>query len=177
VIVAGSPVAAARLRTLALSCALAASGAPALATSPPPLPLWLAGCWQGEGRTAGSTEAWTDGRIGRMLGVGQTLRGSRGSFEFMQIATQADGTLVYVAQPGGRPPVNFTAKVVEPNRIVFSNPAHDAPKTIEYRRDGERLYAYLDPRAPDAQPSFSFRRTGCDSQFGLPAAQQDSSSK
>lgn len=150
---------------------------PVQATSPPPLPLWLAGCWQGEGRTAGSTEAWTDGRIGRMLGVGQTLRGSRGSFEFMQIATQADGTLVYVAQPGGRPPVNFTATVVESNRIVFANPAHDAPKTIEYRRDGERLYAYLDRRAPDAPPSFSFRRAGCDSQFGLPATPDNSPSK
>ncbi len=161
-----------RVAAGALTFACVSAGA----TSPPPLPQWLAGCWQGEGRTAGSTEAWTDGRIGRMLGVGQTLRGSRSSFEFMQIATQADGRLVYVAQPGGRPPVSFTATVVEPDRIVFSNPAHDAPKTIAYRRDGERLFAYLDAPAADAPPSFIFRRVGCDSQFGLPAAPRTSPS-
>ncbi len=174
-IVLGGLLGAASLRRVAagaLTFACAAAGA----TSPPPLPLWLAGCWQGEGRSAGSTEAWTDGRIGRLLGVGQTLRGSRSSFEFMQIATQADGTLVYVAQPGGRLPVNFTATVVEPDRIVFSNPAHDAPKTIAYRREGERLFAYLDASTPDAPPSFSFRRVGCDSQFGLPAVPKNSSS-
>jgi len=157
-----------------LACAV---GGPVTATSPPPLPLWLAGCWQGKGASAGSTEAWTDGRIGRMLGLGQTLRGSRGSHEFMQITTGADARLIYVAQPGGRLPVNFTATAVEPNHIVFANPAHDAPKTIEYRRDGDRLSVFLDARAADAQPSFSFRRIGCDSLFSLPSGSNPSPSK
>jgi hypothetical protein len=170
VIVDGGVLGAAWPRFLLVAGALGAACAPALATSPPPLPLWMSGCWQGEGTSSGSTEAWTNGRIGRMLGLGQTLRGSRGSFELMQIASSADGTLVFIAQPGGRPPVSFKATTVEPNRIVFANPAHDEPKTIEYRRDGDRLLAYLDPRPPDPQPSFSFRRTGCDSQFGLPSA-------
>jgi hypothetical protein len=134
---------------------------PAQATSPPPYPLWLSGCWQGEGRSAGVTEAWTDGRIGRMLGVGQTLRGSRAGFEFMQIATAADASLVFIAQPDGRAPVQFKATVVEPMRIVFANPTHDAPKSIEYRRDGERLNVYLDAPAAGASPSFSFLRSDC----------------
>lgn len=137
----------------------------ALTTTPPPYPSWLAGCWEGDGRSAGITEAWTNARIGRMLGVGQTLRGSRGSFEFMQIATAPDASLVFIAQPGGRPPVNFKATAVEPMRIVFANPAHDAPKTIEYRRDGDRLTVYLDAPASGASPSFSFRRTECDALF------------
>ena len=169
---------AALLRRLAAVFVLAASvGAPARAVSPPPLPLWLAGCWQGEGAASGSTEAWTDGRIGRMLGLGQTLHGARGSHEFMQITTGADARLIYVAQPGGRLPVSFTATAVEQDRIVFANPAHDAPRTIEYRRDGDRLRVYLDARAADAQPSFSFRRTGCDSLFGLPPGSNPSPSK
>lgn len=137
------------------------SALPAQATSPPPYPLWLAGCWEGEGRSAGVTEAWTNARIGRMLGLGQTLRGTRGGFEFMQIATTADASLVFIAQPGGRPPVAFKASVVEPTRIVFTNPEHDAPKTIEYRRDGERLFAFLDAPAVGATPTFSFRRSDC----------------
>ena len=134
---------------------------PAEATSPPPYPLWLAGCWEGEGQSTGVTEAWTSGRIGRMLGMGQTLRGARGSFEFMQIATTADARLVFIAQPGGRPPVQFKASVVEPARIVFSNPDHDAPKTIEYRRDGDRLFAFLDAPASGGTPTFTFRRSDC----------------
>jgi len=138
---------------------------PSQATSPPPYPLWLSGCWQGDGRSAGVTEAWTDGRIGRMLGVGQTLRGTRASFEFMQISTAANAQLVFSAQPGGRTAVQFKANVVEPMRIVFANPEHDAPKTIEYRRDGERLSVYLDAPAAGAVPTFTFRRIECDSIF------------
>jgi hypothetical protein len=160
----------------AVLTALVATGA-AQASSPPPLPAWLSGCWQGEGRSAGITEAWTNGRIGRMLGLGQTLRGARGSFEFMQIATAADAALVFIAQPGARPPVQFRAVTVEPARIVFANPDHDAPKTIEYRRDGDRLLVLLDAAAADAPPSFTFRRTGCDSQFASPTVSTSSSSK
>ena len=160
----------------AVLTALVATGA-AHASSPPPLPAWLSGCWQGEGSSAGVTEAWTDGRIGRMLGLGQTLRGARGSFEFMQIATATDAALVFIAQPGGRPPVQFRAVTVEPARIVFANPDHDAPKTIEYRRDGDRLLVLLDARAPDAPPSLTFRRTGCDRQFASPTVPTSSSSK
>jgi hypothetical protein len=44
--------------------------------------------------------------------------------------------------------------------LDFSNPAHDAPKSIEYRRDGERLLALL-----DGGPAFAFRRTSCDTVF------------
>lgn len=138
---------------------------PTQATSPPPYPLWLSGCWQGEGRSAGVTEAWTDGRIGRMLGVGQTLRGTRAGFEFMQISTAANAALVFIAQPDGRAAVQFKATVVEPMRIVFANPEHDAPKSIEYRRDGERLSVYLDAPAAGANPTFTFRRIDCDSIF------------
>jgi hypothetical protein len=143
-------------------CATWASAA--AATSPPALPDWLAGCWDGEGKSAGVTEAWSNGRIGQMLGIGATLRGSRSNFEFMRIDTAADASLQFVAQPGGRPPVRFTATVVEPNRIVFSNPRHDAPKMIEYRRAGDQLLVSLDA-APGAEPSFRFRRVSCDALF------------
>ncbi len=156
--------------------ALAAAGA-TQASSPPPLPASLGGCWQGEGRSNGTTEAWTDGRIGRMLGVGQTLRGSASSFEFMQIATGANAALVFIAQPEGRPPVQFRAVTVEPARIVFANPDHDAPKSIEYRRSGDRLLVFLDARAADASPSFTFRQTGCDRLFAALPVSNSSSSK
>ena len=138
---------------------------PAQANTPPPYPLWLAGCWAGVDRSTGITEAWTNGRIGQMFGLGQTLRGTRANFEFMRITTAADASLVFIAQPGGRPPVYFKATVVESTRIVFANPDHDAPKSIEYRRDGERLTVYLDAPETGAIPSFSFRRTDCDTQF------------
>lgn len=152
-------------RSVAAALLAALFCVPAQATTPPPYPAWLAGCWTGEGRSAGITEAWTHGRIGLMLGIGETLRGTRANFEFMRIATAADASLVFIAQPGGRPPVNFKATVVEATRIVFANPTHDSPKTIEYRREGDRLTVFLDAPASGAVPTFSFLRSDCSALF------------
>jgi hypothetical protein len=150
------------LKLARTTLALTALGfaAAAHATSPPPLPLWLAGCWQGAERSAGVVESWSMPRGGVMLGLGQTVRGARSDFEFMRIWTDRDARLVLTRQPGGRPPVELRATVVEPARIAFGNPAHDAPKSVEYRRDGEQLIVLL-----DARRAFAFRRTNCDAVF------------
>ena len=159
------PVSSAGRRAVAAALLAGVFAVPVQATTPAAYPTWLAGCWSGEGRSAGITEAWTHGRIGQMLGIGETLRGARANFEFMRIATAADASLVFIAQPGGRPPVSFKATVVEPERIVFANPQHDAPKTIEYRRQGDRLTVFLDAPASGAVPTFSFLRTDCGALF------------
>lgn len=55
-------------------------------------------------------------------------------------------------------PVQVKATVVDATRIVFANPGNDAPRTIEYRREGDRLTVYLDAPASGAIPIFSFLR-------------------
>ena len=155
-----------RIRTSALALGFAALCAlgPALAADAPPA--WLAGCWQGEPDTAAANgfEAWSAPRAERMLGMGQRLRGTGSIFEYMRIDRGERG-LRFVPQPGGRPPVEFAAERVEPQRIVFANPQHDFPKYIDYRRTGDRLEVRLSESAPDQggkHALYAFRRVSCD---------------
>ena len=45
---------------------------------------------------------------------------------------------MYIAQPGGRPPTEFTLTRIDGEQATFENPAHDFPKVIRYakRPDG-----------------------------------------
>ena len=153
-----------RTRGLALGLAALCAAGPALAVDAPPA--WLAGCWQGEPDTAAANafEAWSAPRAERMLGMGQRLRGTGSIFEYMRMDRGERG-LRFVPQPGGRPPVEFAAERVEPQRIVFANPQHDFPKYIDYRRTGDRLEVRLSESSPDQDGKhalYAFRRVSCD---------------
>jgi hypothetical protein len=143
-----------------LLCCAAASAQP---------PAWMTGCWQGEAGTAAANafEAWSAPRAGRMLGVSQTVRGTSSVFEYMRIDADGKG-LRFIPQPGGKPPVEFAAETVEPNRVVFANPQHDFPKYVEYQRSGDTLTAKLSAQPPGAEgkrQTFAFRRIDCDTVF------------
>ena len=74
-----------------------------------------------------------------MLAVSRTVKNGRMvAFEFLRIV-EKDGTLFYVAQPGGRPPTEFALTAIEAASARFENPAHDFPKMIRYakRADGK----------------------------------------
>lgn len=91
----------------------------------------LAGSWLGvDPRGATTEEHWTHARGGSMLGVGRSKEGA--FFEFLRIETRRDGAVVYVAQPLGKKPVEFTMTSTEPTRLVFENAKHDYPKKISY---------------------------------------------
>jgi hypothetical protein len=138
-------------------------------TSAAEAPAWMAGCWQGEAGTAAANafEAWSAPRAGRMLGISQTLRGNASVFEYMRIDS-GDAGVVFIPQPNGKPPTEFRAERVEAQRVVFSNPQHDFPKYVEYRRDADRLEARLSAVAPDQdgrRQVFAFRRVACETVF------------
>ncbi len=89
-------------------------------------------------------ERWTSPAGGAMLGTNRTLRGGRMTgFEFLRIITR-EGRLVYVAQPGGRPPTEFPLAESGPDLLVFENQGHDFPKRLRYRRTGSILVVELD---------------------------------
>jgi hypothetical protein len=59
------------------------------------------------------------------------------SFDFMRIESRADGVF-YVAQPGGRPPVDFKLASDSGPELIFLNPGHaDHLNRIVYRRQGD----------------------------------------
>jgi hypothetical protein len=95
---------------------------------------WLAGNWERKSATVLLEERWTSAAGGAMIGMSRTVSGDRMSaFEFLRII-ERDGTLVYLAQPGGKAPATeFTLTKLGKTEALFENPAHDYPKQISYQ--------------------------------------------
>ena len=99
---------------------------------------WLAGTWTGGSGPMAFEERWTPAAGGAMLAVSRTMKGDRMvAFEYLRII-ERDGGLIYIAQPNGRPPTEFTLTAITADSATFENPAHDFPKMIRYakRPDG-----------------------------------------
>jgi hypothetical protein len=103
---------------------------------------WLAGDWEMREGSDCVEEHWTLPSADNLIGMSRTIdqTGRTKSFEFLRIEARADG-IYYVAQPGGRPPVDFRL-TSEPGpgttEMIFANPGHaDRLKRIVYRRDGD----------------------------------------
>jgi len=110
---------------------------------------WLKGCW----RTAAPaeaesgavvTEVWVAPPMPAMLGYAYTVgEGQVQGWEQTRIE-MIDGWPHFVAMPNGGTPVRFRLRETdgpEPGRAQFENAEHDYPQVVEYRRDGDTLYA------------------------------------
>ena len=83
-----------------------------------------------EGETV--QESWLGPRGKMMAAVNLTTSTRRGtSFEYLRIVDAPSG-LVYLASPGGKPPVEFKLKELGDKRVVFENLAHDFPQRVMY---------------------------------------------
>lgn len=115
---------------------------------------WLAGAW-----VAGGTieERWTPPAGGAMLAVSRTIKGDRMvAFEFLRIV-EREGTLIYIAQPDGRPPTEFRLSAITADSATFENKAHDFPKVIAYTKKPDGT---LEARVSDGNQkgeTFEFR--------------------
>jgi len=93
---------------------------------------WLQGAWTGTRRTSAIEERWSPPSGGAMLGVSRTVRkGRMTAFEFLRVV-ERDGSLVYIAQPGGRAATEFVLTELRAGHAVFANPRHDFPQRITY---------------------------------------------
>lgn len=107
---------------------------------------WLAGDWQLTSGTACVEEHWTASSANMLVGMSRTVAAGRTTgFEFMRIEARADG-IYYVAQPGGRPPVDFKLASESAAELIFVNPGHaDRLKKVIYRRESDgRLTARIE---------------------------------
>jgi hypothetical protein len=120
---------------------------------------WLVGNWRSAQAGLIIEERWIPPAGGAMLGVSRTLKGGQMiGFEFLRLV-ERDGTLVYIAQPDGRPPVEFMLTAMTENSATFENPMHDFPKMITYTwRDDGSLQAVVSDGAQNQQ-TFEFNRT------------------
>jgi hypothetical protein len=126
---------------------------------------WLAGCWEGTLQNgAVYEELWLPPRAGTMIGLARMTRDDRTlSFEFMTITADQE-TLVFAAQPAGRPPTYFRALILAPHEVTFENPEHDFPHRVIYRlMPPDQLFARIEgDRDGELQGmDFPLRRTPC----------------
>ncbi|HEY4303215.1 MAG TPA: DUF6265 family protein [Gemmatimonadaceae bacterium] len=98
---------------------------------------WIAGCWR---QTTGNRvvdEQWMAPRGGMMLGMSRTVRNDTTIVEFEQLRiTDRGAGAVYHAEPSGQAAADFVAATVGDSMVTFSNPQHDFPQRIIYRRHG-----------------------------------------
>jgi hypothetical protein len=128
---------------------------------------WLAHVWVGTRGEKGPTieERWSPPLGGAMLAVSRTVaREKMVAFEYLRII-ERDGGLVYIAQPGGRPPVEFVLTELVKSRAVFENPRHDSPQRIVYELTPEgALIASIGFMKGGTPRRFEFKRESMPSQ-------------
>lgn len=130
------------------------------AADPPPLPVFMAGCWERSNGERWTQECWMEPRAGLMLGTSREGKGSElVIWEWMRIEQSADGSITFYASPRGAPPSGFQARTVTADSIEFANPAHDYPQRIRYWIAEGNLEAEIS-RIDGTDPSrWSYRRS------------------
>ncbi len=124
---------------------------------------WLSGAWVGT-RSSGSSieERWSRPLGGAMLAVSRSVNtsGKMVAFEYLRVV-ERDGSLVYVAQPGGKTQTEFVLTELTANRAVFENPRHDYPKRIAYELSADgALSATIGQTKGGTPRRFDFKREG-----------------
>jgi hypothetical protein len=124
---------------------------------------WLAGRWCSSEDGRRIDEVWLPGAGGELLGMSRTVRGATvESFEYMRIVASDQGATFH-AQPNGAPPSAFAQAARGDGWIRFENRAHDFPNRIEYRREGDRLRAWIAGPGRDGKElkiAFAYDRCG-----------------
>lgn len=122
---------------------------------------WLSGAWVGK-RSSGATneERWSPPLGGAMLAISRSVNtsGKMFAFEYLRIV-EREGGLVYIAQPGGKAPTEFTLTELTKTRAIFENPRHDYPKRIVYELSAEgALTATIGQTKGGTPQRFDFKR-------------------
>jgi Domain of unknown function (DUF6265) len=125
---------------------------------------WLPGAWVGtlgkEGKTS-IEERWSPPRGGALFAVSRTVsRDNRVAFEYLRIL-ERDGGRVYIAQPNGAPPTEFTFTELGAQRAVFENPRHDSPQRSVYELGAKGEMSASIGFSKGGRPQrFDFKREG-----------------
>jgi hypothetical protein len=142
-----------------------AGGQAAQISAPPTLKdvAWIAGCWNSTRNGRHVAEHWMPPEGGTMMGVSRTTMGEKTTeWEFLIIRRGTQG-LDYVAKPSRQPEATFTASRASANEVIFENPAHDFPKRIIYKRDGDTLTAAIEGtmNGQNRRIEFPYKKAAC----------------
>jgi hypothetical protein len=121
---------------------------------------FMAGCWRGASEGGAVIhEYYSPPSANLMLGVSRYTKDGRvTSYEFTTIAAVGDSNLVLTPRPAGQAPADFNLSRLQPGAVVWSNPRHDFPQVIGYRRLGsDSLVARIEGPGPDGARSSEWR--------------------
>ncbi len=105
---------------------------------------WLSATWTNDHDGQWSEERWSNAKGKMMIGTGRSGSGDElQSFEYLRIMTEDDGSLTYVAAPGGGDATEFALAEAAANSAIFENAEHDFPQRISYRREGDTLFVEI----------------------------------
>ena len=129
--------------------------------TPPPMPAFLAGCWEQERDDGGWTEeCWTDPRGGLMIGSGRDGKGDAvRHWEWMRIERNTDGSVTFFGSPKGAPAVGFKATQADGKSITFINASHDYPQRVRYVATESGLDAEVSLADGSKPNRWTYRRT------------------
>jgi Domain of unknown function (DUF6265) len=131
---------------------------------------WLNGCWVGSVNQRDYREQWSPMRGGMLVGFSSTVfQGRTQNYEFLRLEERPDG-VYYVAAPSGQKEDAFKlASITTDDKdtiFTFSNPEHDFPQRIIYRRGTLGwLYAHVEGKlnGEEKKVIYPMRRVGCES--------------
>jgi Domain of unknown function (DUF6265) len=97
---------------------------------------WLSGQWVCDVGAQHTEETWSAPAVDMLIGMSRTVQsGTTTSFEFLRIVAREDG-IFYIAQPRGRPPVEFRLQSFDGTQAIFVNLGHaDHLQRILYKRN------------------------------------------
>ena len=103
---------------------------------------WLVGCWVTPDKSA--QEVWVANSERSLAGFGVSINDNQvGFYEVLSIEQSEDGSWTYTAHPFGQASASFVAVDITENSVVFTNPDHDYPQEVRYKREHNRLYATI----------------------------------
>ncbi|MEO5742748.1 MAG: DUF6265 family protein [Vicinamibacterales bacterium] len=131
---------------------------------------WLHGCWEWTTADRSVEESWTAAKGDSMIGVGRTIQnGKTTSYEMIVLREHGD-RLAYEAHPSGQASTTFLSTRISASELVFENPVHDFPHEVGYRREGDRLLAWIrgTQDGKERRIEFPYARAQCGNKMSRP---------
>lgn len=118
---------------------------PVLAQNNTPLPTdtdiekldWMLGTWKGQLGNKTYVERWYRDYDGTIRGIGHYVANHDSTLAEVLVIQPIGDKLVYIAYPMGQTPTMFVFTEVSRGHFEVTNPEHDFPQSIGYKKQGD----------------------------------------
>jgi hypothetical protein len=122
---------------------------------------WMIGHWTADGDRTMFNESWTEATALTFEGTGVEQSkpdGAAKGGEALRLVEMSDGVFYISKVAHNELPIAFRLSSCNGDSYIFENPAHDFPRRLEYRRDGEDRLVVTVSDGGDRGFTLEFRR-------------------